>query len=117
MESFSLDTSCAETDLVEWTWSRTKITSDYGPADPNPHGTISEILVRSRPPRTKITGDFGPADQNPRGTISEILVRLDRNRPDQNSGDISSIVFLGVSQGMHFRYLGGIVRLRNAVIG
>ena len=37
--------------------------------------------------RTKITCDYCPADQNPRGTISEILVRPDRNRPDQNSGD------------------------------
>jgi len=53
----SLDTSCAETDLVEQTWSRTKITCDsYGPADQNPRRTISEILVRSRPPQTKITG-------------------------------------------------------------
>ena len=37
--------------------------------------------------RTKITSDFGPADQNPHETISEILVRPDRNRPEQNSGD------------------------------
>ena len=41
------------------TWSRTQITCDYGPADQNPHGTISETLVRSKPPRTKITG-VGP---------------------------------------------------------
>jgi len=30
---------------------------------------------------------------------------------------ISSVGFLGVSQGMHFRYLGDIVRLKNAGIG
>ena len=58
MESFSLDNSCAETDLVERTWTKS-LECDYGPADQNPRGTISEILVRSRPPRTKITG-VGP---------------------------------------------------------
>ena len=37
--------------------------------------------------RAKITCHYCPADYNPRGTISEILVRPDRNSPDQNSGD------------------------------
>jgi len=62
---------------VEWTWSRTKITCDYGPANQNFRGTISEIWVRSRPTRTKKKKE---SDQNLRGIISVILVR---SRPPQ----------------------------------
>jgi len=49
---------CGLNHRLSQAWSRTKITCDYGLVDQNPRGTISEILVRSRPPRTKI-----PAEQ------------------------------------------------------